>query len=141
MPIYGTTDKIRQRAAIEYIAPARKSGATSVRIHSGSFNKQLVESHVVAPNRLPLVCGALASRKFRIENHLHLESVVGPPSGHSSTVVYTFSLNPLPSLSNPFSTAQQSSGFLQLRGILKATYKKLGGGEQFQRSQREKWEK
>jgi hypothetical protein len=141
MPTYGTTDKVRQRAAIEYIEPARRSGATLVRIHSGSFNKHLVESRVVPPNRLPLVCNALVSRKFLADNYLRLENVEGPPSGHSSTVVYTFSLDPVPSSVEAANKSQSSSGFLQLRGILKSTYKKLGGGEQFHKSQRETWER
>ncbi len=140
MPTYGTTDKVRQRAAIEYIEPARRSCATRVHIHSGSFNKHLVESRVVPPNRLPLVCNALVSRKFLADNHLRLESIEGPPSGYSSTVVYTYSLDPLPGSGEPSSTHPSSDGFLQLRGILKATYKKLGGGEHFHKSQRETWE-
>ena len=138
MPTYGTTDKVRQRAAAEYIEPARKTGAKRIRIHSGNFNKRLVENKVLPPNRLPLVCNALVSRKFLSDNHLRLESVEGPPSGHSSTVVYTFTLDPLPGDST--SDPQPSAGLLPLRGILKSTYKKLGGGEHFHKSQRETWE-
>ncbi|MGA7157518.1 MAG: hypothetical protein WBY53_11755 [Acidobacteriaceae bacterium] len=140
MAIYGTTDKVRQRAAIEYIEPARRSGATRVHIHSGNFNKHLVQNRVLPPNRLPLVCNALKSRKFLEDNNLQLEKVDGPPSGVSSTVVYTFSLNPLRGSDKPSNTPQPPDTFLQLRGILKSTYKKLGGGEKFQKSQRETWE-
>ena len=140
MPAYGATDKVRQRAAVEYIEPARRSGATRIRIHSGNFNKRLVESKVLPPNRLPLVCNALASRKFLADNHLRLESVEGPPSGRSSTVVYTFSLDPLPNPHKSATEAKPSGGLLQLKGLLKSTYKKLGGGEHFHKSQRETWE-
>lgn len=141
MPTYGTTDKVRHRATIEYIEPARKSGKTQVRIHSGSFNKKLVESLVVEPNRLTLVCNALTSRKFLNDNHLRLESVEGPPSGRSSTVVYTYSLSPVPSVSSNPDATQAPSNFISLRGILKSTYRKLGGGEHFHKSQRETWER
>jgi len=140
MPTYGTTDKVRQRAAAEYIEPARKTGAKRIRIHSGNFNKRLVENKVLPPNRLPLVCNALVSRKFLSDNHLRLESVEGPPSGHSSTVVYTFALDPIPAPGTSTGNTQSPGGLLPLRGILKSTYKKLGGGEHFHKSQRETWE-
>jgi hypothetical protein len=140
MPTYGTTDRVRQQAAKEYIEPARRAGVKHVHIHSGTFNKRLVESHVLPPNRLPLICNALASRKFQRENHLALENVEGPPSGHSSTVIYTYRLEPLPSAPDSTSPAA-SSNFLSLRGVLKDTYKQLGGAERFHKSQREAWDR
>ncbi len=140
MPAYGATDRVREQAAAEYIEPARRAGATRVHIHSGTFNKRLVESHVLPPNRLPLICNALASRKFQRENFLALESVEGPPSGRSSTVVYTYRLEPVPeSLSS--SAPANAVSFLSLRGVLKNTYKKLGGSDKFQKAQREAWDK
>lgn len=139
MPAYGATDRVRQKALTEYIEPARRTGAQRVRIHSGTFNKSLVASHILPPNRLPLVCNALASRKFQRENHLALESVEGPPSGRSSTVVYTYRLEPVPS-PEPSESASPG-GFLSLRGVLKDTYEKLGGAENFHKSQREAWDR
>lgn len=139
MPAYGATDRVRHQAVAEYIEPARRAGAKRVHIHSGTFNKKLVESHVLPPNRLPLICNALASRKFQRENHLALESVEGPPSGHSSTVVYTYRLEPLPPSSA--SAPAASSNFLNLRGVLKNTYKQLGGADRFHKAQREAWGK
>ncbi len=141
MPTRGTTDKVRQRAASNILNQPARSGATRVRIHAGSFNKHLVDSHVVPPNRLPQICSALKSHKFLADNHLSLESEKGPPSGYSSTMVYTFSLNPLPGSSKSADAPSSSGGFLQLKGILKSTYKRLGGGEKFHNSQRETWEK
>jgi hypothetical protein len=140
MPAYGATDRVRQQAAAEYIEPARRAGARHVHIHSGTFNKRLVESHVLPPNRLPLICNALASRKFQRENHIALESVEGPPSGHSSTVVYTYRLEPLPQPSAS-SAPPPSGNFLRLRGVLTNTYKQLGGADRFHKAQREAWDR
>lgn len=144
MPVYGATDRVRRQAAAEYIEPARRIGAERVRIHTGTFNKKLVACHVLPPNRLPLVCNALASRKFQRENHLALENVDGPPSGHSSTVIYTYRLEPIPQASPsaaPVVAAPAASGsFLSLRGALKKTYKQLGGADKFHKTQREAWD-
>jgi len=138
MPAYGATDRVRRKAVTEYIEPARKSGATRVRIHSGTFNKSLVANHILPANRLPLVCNALSSRKFQSENHLTLEKVEGPPSGRSSTVVYTYRLQPVPAESTT-PPAEGYVDFLSLRGIMKETYKKLGGAEKFHQAERDAW--
>jgi hypothetical protein len=137
MAEYGATDRVRQRAAVQYVEPARRRGDRQVTIHSGILNKLLVESNALPANRLPLVCNALSSRKFQRDNGLALEKVEGPPSGHSSTVVYTYRLEPVPALS--VTTATPASAFLAARGALKKTYKELGGGESFHRKQRQDW--
>src|ERR1039458_2830702 len=84
MANYGSTDIVRRTAAEQYIAPARKQSQTTVTIHSGDFNKFLVQNRVLPPNRFPIVCNALQSRKFLQENHLTLKEVQGPPSGKRS---------------------------------------------------------
>jgi DNA polymerase III psi subunit len=137
MAEYGATDKVRQQAAIQYIEPARRRGDRRVTIHSGMLNKLLVESNVLPANRLPLVCNALSSRKFQRDNCLALEKVDGPPSGRSSTVVYTYRLEPVPAQSK--AAATPASAFLAARGALKKTYKQLGGGERFHRNQLQDW--
>lgn len=139
MADYGSTDRVRRSAAQQYIEPARSRGETIVKIHSGTFGKSLVERRVLPPNRFPIICNALGSNKFQKENRVTLLDVQGPPSGKSSTVTYVYRLEPAP-------RAQQDaegndSLFMQMRGVLKKTYKKLGGAESFHHSERESWER
>ena len=98
MATYGSTDKVRKTAAERYIAPARKRSETTVTIHSGDFNKFLVQNRVLPPNRFPIICNALQSKKFLRENHLTLKEVQGPPSGKSSTVKFIYKIEPLTQL-------------------------------------------
>lgn len=135
MPTYGSTDKVRATASRQYIEPARLRGDKRVEIHSGVFNKTLVAQRLLPPNRLPIVCNALKSTKFLRENHLVLEEVKGPPSGHSSTVTFVYSLAPAPS------PAKRESLFLGLRGVFKGVYDDEGGAEAFIRKQRDEFDR
>lgn len=142
MANYGSTDKVRRTAAEQYIAPARRRRETIVKIHSGTFGKFLVQNNILPPNRFPIICNALKSGKFLKENHLVLEDIQGPPSGRSSTVTFVYKVEAEPSTpqNNPRTqVADSSSSFMGLRGILKTTYKQLGGAEKFHRSERESW--
>ena len=144
MADYGSTDKVRKNAAEQYIAPARRQSQTTVTIHSGDFNKFLVQNRVLPPNRFPIICNALQSKKFLQENHLTLKEVQGPPSGKSSTVKFIYKIEPLPpgSPSSPASPpASSADAFLSLRGIMKSTYQKLGGAEAFHRHESESWDR
>ncbi len=96
MANYGSTDKVRRTAAEQYVIPARRRSETTLTIHSGDFNKFLVQNQVLPPNRFPIVCNALQSRKFLQENHLALKEVQGPPSGRSSTVKFIYRIEPIP---------------------------------------------
>lgn len=142
MATYGSTDKVRKSASEQYIAPARKRSETTVTIHSGDFSKFLVQNRVLPPNRFPIICNALQSKKFLQENHLTLKEVQGPPSGKSSTVKFIYKIEPLPPGSLPPSTpASSADAFLSLRGIMKSAYQKLGGAEAFHARESESWDK
>src|ERR1700723_2725709 len=95
MPDYGSTDRVRSSAGKRYIAPARAKKERFVHIHTGEFSKELVQERLLAANRFPLVCNALRSKKFLAENRLRLVKEEAPPSGLSSTVVFTYELEPL----------------------------------------------
>ena len=141
MPDHGSTDRVRRSAAERYIVPARESGQKTVVIHSGTFAKQLVEQHLLQPNRFPIVCNALRSKRFAKENHLTLKEVKTPaPSGQSSTVSFVFKLDHIEAASLE-ETRKASPSFASLRGILKRTYKQLGGAEAFHTAERESWDK
>lgn len=151
MPNYGATEKVRSFVAENYIEPARQRGEGTVTIHAGSLSKVLQEHNILPPNRFPIICGAMGSPIFAKKNHLSLDSRQGPSSGLSSTATFTFTLKPIapsPNSVRPVSSqgdgtppvASQSS-FLSLRGLLKATYKKLGGAESFHRRESENWDR
>jgi len=145
MADYGSTDRVRKSAVERYIAPARAQRQSIVTIHTGSFEKSLVQHGVIRPNRFPIVCNALKSRKFLSENNLILLKVQAPPSGQSSTVTYTYKLAPEPAPEveagvEPRSPSVVEDSFKQLRGVLKRTYKQLGGAEAFHTAERESWE-
>jgi hypothetical protein len=146
MADYGSTDRVRQSAVERYIAPARAKRQTVVTIHTGSFEKSLVERGVIQPNRFPIVCNALKSRKFLSENNLILLNVQAPPSGQSSTVTYTYKLAPESAAKVKGGVASGSppgveDSFQQLRGVLKRTYRQLGGAEVFHKTERKSWER
>jgi hypothetical protein len=143
MANYGSTDIVRKTATEQYIVPARRQSQTTVTIHSGDFNKFLVQNRVLPPNRFPIVCNALQSRKFLQENHLTLKEVQGPPSGKSSTVKFIYKIEPLPPRSQPPANppATSADAFLSLRGIMKSAYQKLGGAEAFHRRESESWDR
>jgi len=142
MADHGSTDRVRRYAAELYILPARKRGEKTITIHSGKFGKSLVENKVLPPNRFPIICNALRSKRFLEENDLTLEEVQGPPSGRSSTVSFNYRIDPVvptprTAHARNLSTREQ---FMKMRGILKETYAKLGGAEEFHRRERESWD-
>jgi hypothetical protein len=122
------SDAIRRHAYERYISCARRRREKTVAINAGEVHRALALN-----NRVPLVCAALASKKFLTENQLRLISKTGPPSGQSTTVTYTYELagNERPSLN-----AQQEA-WNQLRGALKDVYAELGGGEAYLRAERQ----
>ena len=118
------TDNIRAEAAARYIEPARRRGDREVRITAGELHKALG-----LVNKVPSVCQALRSREFQRANGIELRSVVGPPSGQSTTVVFTYSL--------PESQPKSPHPLWGLRGAGKELFRELGGGEEFVRKERE----
>ncbi len=106
-------------------------GETTLSITAGDVQKAVHLS-----NRAPLVCQALKSNKFLDENGLVLEKWDGPPSGMSTTVVFTYRFKK----SGGQETAPKEDWpFLRLRGIAKEVFSGLGGGEAFLRKEREQF--
>ena len=119
------SDLVRQHASKEYIAAARRRGDKTISIHVGTVHKALALN-----NRIPLVCAALGAKKFLTENRLRLISKTGPPSGQSTTVIFTYELE------DGEKHAGGIDAFLALRGIGKEIFASLGGGEAFLRRER-----
>jgi hypothetical protein len=123
-------DQIREYAWIRYIEPARHRGETEIHIKSGDIVKGLN-----LKNKTPNVCTALRSKNFQTIYGVQLIGEQGPPSGMSTTVVFTYSL--LKQAQAKESNSGPRSTFDRLRGIGKKTFRNLGGGETFIRGQRQ----
>ena len=91
-------------------------------------------------NRIAQVCTALRTPKFLEPNGLRLVETKGPPSGTSTTVVYTYEFEdsvPSTSKSKAVDSASIYTKLRQMEGILKDVYKELGGAERAIREERE----
>ncbi|MGC9292532.1 MAG: hypothetical protein ACP5EP_07370 [Acidobacteriaceae bacterium] len=122
-------DQIREYAWMRYLEPARHNAETTVRIKSGDIVKGLG-----LKNKAPNVCTALRSKTFQEVYGVQLLGEQGPPSGMSTTVVFTYKIL---GKDNGAGKDAIPSGFQLLRGIAKKTFRDLGGGERFLRKERE----
>lgn len=127
------SDQVIQYVQRSYIEPARKRGLSEVSIKAGDVHKALQWS-----NRVPSVCQALASKRFLDQNQLTLVEKQGPPSGLSTTTVFTYRLSA--ESGAPSAPSKKDSLLLALRGSGKDIFKKLGGGEAFVRAERRSWD-
>lgn len=121
------SDQVGQYVRASYIEPAAKNRETLIRVRAGDVHKALHWN-----NRVPSVCQALASKRFLEENRLELVDKQGPPSGLSTTTVFTYQLK-----SGASSAAPRGSQLASLRGIGKEVFTQLGGGEAWLRRERE----
>jgi hypothetical protein len=103
--------------------------------HAVSVNVGAVHRALGLTNRVPLVCAALKSKKFLEENGLRILSQTGPPSGQSTTVTFTYGLSPATT-----TRGTSAHAFPNIRGVAKEVFRKLGGGENFVRSERSKFD-
>jgi len=126
----GLNKEVQRYVLSTYVGPAKVRGENTIRIKAGDVHRDL---HWV--NRVPSVCTTLSSKKFQRETGLELISKQGPPSGYSTTVVYTYKL------ASPEPTSDQSgprkSRLETLYGTQADIYRQLGGGEKFLLSERE----
>lgn len=119
------SDQIREYAGRQYIDPVRQGAGTTVKIKSGDVVKGLG-----LKNRTPSVCEVLRSHPFQEQYGLKLIGEQGPPSGMSTTVVFTYKIMDR-------SRPAGKKDFKSIRGIAKDVFKSLGGGEAFIRRERE----
>jgi hypothetical protein len=143
----GLSDRIRILAQAKYIAPAVSAGRRSFSIKVRDVLNDL-QSEGFPGGHTPQICTALRTAKFLRENGLELESIEGPPSKMSPTVVFNYRLSERtaerlgPSVGRAINVRQEndeapaaralrlSEG---LRGILKKELEEYGGGEAFLR--------
>ena len=122
------SDSIRDYASEVYVRTARQKGLRSFSINVGEVHKALT-----LQNRVPPVCTALRSAKFLELNGLRMVSESGPPSGLSTTVVYTYEFVD-DDKGGRVDTRQDA--WNRLRGALKDVFAELGGGENYLRNER-----
>jgi hypothetical protein len=126
----GQTAKVRRYVRDHYVRRARSERRAMFRVVVGDIHRALG-----LKNRVPLVCNALASRKFLEENSLRLLARTGPPSGQSTTVELTFELL------DPKRPIEVMESLRGLRGVGKQVFHDLGGGEKFLRAERSAFSK
>jgi hypothetical protein len=125
-------DQIREYVWIRYIEPARHRGDAMVSIKSGDVVKGLN-----LKNKTPNVCTALRSKIFQDVYGVRLLGEQGPPSGMSTTVVFTYKLVNQARVNA--ATPESPSAFDRLRGIAKTLFKDPGDWERSIQSDRRKF--
>lgn len=76
-------DRIREFVFREYIKPTRERGERTITVRAGDVHKQMGLS-----NRMPAVCGAIATAKFQDKYLVQLVNREGPAQG--ANVFFTF---------------------------------------------------
>ena len=121
-----SADRIRRHGKERYVLAARNRGDKRFSIQVGDIVRELG-----LIDRVPAVCSALKTRKFLEDNKLRRVETVGPKSGQSTTVVYTYEF-----LDMKPSSAQEEGSWVRLHGALKDIFAELGGGEAYLRAER-----
>lgn len=145
----GLSQRIRDLAKANYVAPAKNAGKDRFSIRVADIRKDLrAGAGGFPPSHNAQICSALKTTKFLRENGLEVETVDGPPSGQSSTVVFHYRVSRSGSKdSAPAADAQTGQPSIpaedpsarafrlteKLRGILKEELAEYGGAEGFMR--------
>lgn len=99
------TDRIRTFVMREYVAPARRAGKKRLTVRVRDVRDELGK-HESMTGKSVVICQALQSKKFMEESSMLVESIDGPPSKLSPTVVMHYTLvETRQSESSPISTA------------------------------------
>jgi hypothetical protein len=121
------SDEIRKFTKEHCIEPARRRGEQLVRVRVGDVHREMK-----LQGRVPAVCQALSSHLFLNENALELEGREGPPSGQSTTVLFTYRL-----AGKPSGPESRREIFESARGIARGLFSKPGDWEKSIRRDRE----
>jgi hypothetical protein len=125
-PEMSNADKIRLHGRKRYVLSARNRGDKRFSIRVGDVVRELG-----LMDRVPAVCSALKTNEFLKDNDLQLVETVGPKSGQSTTVVYTYEF-----VGTKPSPSKEEDPWLRLRGAYKDIFVELGGGEAYLRAER-----
>ncbi len=83
---HGLSDQVRELAERRHVHPAVRAGQPRFSLSVRDLMRDLQPTGFPG-NNWPQICSAIQAEKFLRANGLEIESVEGPPSGQSSTVV------------------------------------------------------
>lgn len=126
------SEEVLKHVEKAYVEPARQRGEPTIQVRAGDVHRDLRWT-----NRVPSVCTALASQKLQKAIGAELIGKQGPPSGFSTSVVYTYRL---PSGDKGEAKRKKPGGLDELYGIAADVFRELGGGENFIRTERENFD-
>ncbi len=139
MAVLKQSDRIRELVAERYVRPALKNGNVRLSIRVRDVLKDAEATPDFPRGRTPLICEVLQGKKLLAENGLEIESVEGPPSKQSRTVVVHYKRSE--SVDSPGVAFGTSNGETpaewakrltdKLRGLLKEELAEYGGAEGF----------
>jgi len=137
----GQSDRVRQIVEMEYVTKARKAGKKRFSVRAGDVLRKAEESPDFPRARTPLICNVLQSKKLLNANNLEIESIDGPPSRQSRTVVVHYRVladSPVRQALGTVAEGRQETSeekavrlTEKLRGLLKDELAAYGGGEAF----------
>ena len=145
----GLSERIRNLAKTKYVEPAIRAGKDRFSIRVSDIRNDLrAGAGGFPPSHNAQICSALKTTKFLRENGLAIETVEGPPSGQSSTVIFHYRVSssdlkgtspatdagtgePSIFVEDPCARAFRLTE--KLRGILKDELAEYGGAEGFMR--------
>lgn len=140
------SDRVRGIVQERYVQPAIAAGNTRLSIRVRDVLKDAEATPDFPRGRTPMVCSVLQSHKFLNETGLEIESIEGPPSRQSRTVVVHYKVakhmgaadrspavqqGPVTErvVEEPAAKAKRLTD--KLRGLLKAELAEYGGAEGF----------
>ena len=126
------SDQIREHVRLRYVESARRNRQARFEVRCGTVEKELGMS-----NRIAHVCTALKTPKFLEPNGLRLAETSGPPSGTSTTVIYTYEFLDSAVVAAVPAGSSIFEKLLSMEGILKEVYEEIGGAERAIREERE----
>jgi hypothetical protein len=142
----GSSEEVRDLADRNYIRPAISAGKVRFSVAVKDVMRDLVKSGFPASN-WPQVCTALRKKTFLRQKGIEIESVDGPPSKMSTTVVYHYRVSgaeassgagsrkpaqpQVPTGETPEAWAHRVTG--KLSGLLKEEMAPFGGADGFLR--------
>ncbi len=142
----GLSDKVRTMARAKYVNPAIRAGKFQFSIKVRDLLCDL-QAEGFPTGHTPQVCSALQTSKFLRENGLEIESVEGPPSKTSPTVIVRYRVTrpaaeptregnwaeAVPATFDETPEARALRLTEGLRGLLKEEMAEFGGAEGFLR--------
>lgn len=141
----GSSDQVRAVASEKYIQPAIRAGKSPFTVAVKDVVEDLV-SQGFPPGNIPQVCSALRKKEFLRSHGIEIESIDGPPSKMSTTVVYRYRLTNQPRRTGALTNALTESNVRseqedpdawalrvteKIRGLLKKEIAEIGGAEAF----------